>query len=125
MSTPLTTQPRQSLDDLASCTRSDEEIALEPPRLSEACAAIKRLKNGKTAGSDGITAELLRHSVDCTGHALCGLFQEVWSTGRVPAQWKNSIIGSPYKEKGPKSDCNSYRPITLFSVPGKVLVTCY
>jgi len=27
---------------------------------------------------------------------------------------------SPYKGKGPRSECNSYRPITLLSVPGKV-----
>jgi len=43
--------PCQSLDDFASCARSDEGIALEPPTLSEVCAAIKRLKNGRAAGS--------------------------------------------------------------------------
>jgi len=112
--------PCQSLDGLASCARSDEGIALEPPTLSEVCAAIKRLKNGKAVGSDGITAELLRHSIDCTGPALCSQYGKVWSTGRVPVQWKDGIIVPLYKGKGPKGDCNSYESITLLLVPGKV-----
>jgi len=74
------------LDDLVSCARSDEGIALEPPTLSEEYAAINRLKTGKAAGSNGITSKLLRHSIDCTGPALCGLFPKVWGFGRVPAQ---------------------------------------
>jgi len=42
------------------------------------------------------------------------------STGRVPAQWKDDIIVPMYNGNGPKGDCNSYRPITLLSVPEKV-----
>jgi len=114
------TPPCQSPDDLASCARSEEGIELIPSTLFEVYAAIIRLKNGKAAISDGITAELLRHSVHCTGPALCGLFRKVWSNGMVPAQWKDCIIVPLYKGKSPKGECNSCRPITLLSVPGKV-----
>jgi len=44
----------------------------------------------------------------------------VWSTGRVPAEWKEGIIVSLYKGKGSQSQCSSYRPISLLSVSGKV-----
>ena len=38
----------------------------------------------------------------------------------VPCAWKEGIIISLYKGKGPRNECASYRPITLLSVPGKV-----
>jgi len=38
----------------------------------------------------------------------------------VPSPWKEGIILSLYKGKGPRDECSSYRPISLLSVPGKV-----
>jgi len=38
----------------------------------------------------------------------------------MPTDWKDGIIVTLYKGKGPKSECSNYRPITLLSVPGKV-----
>ena len=38
----------------------------------------------------------------------------------MPTGWKDGIIVTLYKGKGPKSECSNYRPITLMSVPGKV-----
>jgi len=49
-----------------------------------------------------------------------GLFSTVWKPGKVPAEWKEGIVLSLYKGKGPRSECSSYRPITLLSVTGKV-----
>ena len=47
------------------------------------------------------------------------LFASVWKSGRVPAEWRDGVIVSLYKGKGPRSACSSHRPITLLSVPGK------
>ena len=44
----------------------------------------------------------------------------MWSTGRVPSEWKEGIIVSLYKGKESQSECSSYRPISLLSVSGKV-----
>jgi len=52
--------------------------------------------------------------------ALHTLFIQVWRSGRVPSEWRDGIIASLYKGKGPKTKCSNYRPITLLSVPGKV-----
>ena len=47
-------------------------------------------------------------------------FPPSWKLGKLPAEWKEGIVLSLYKEKGSRSECSSYRPITLLSVPGKV-----
>jgi len=38
----------------------------------------------------------------------------------MPTDWKDGIIVTFYKGKGPKSECSNYHPITLLSVRGKV-----
>ena len=45
---------------------------------------------------------------------------QVWKTGKVPSEWREGIIVSLYKGKGPRTSCGSYHPISLLSVPGKV-----
>jgi len=38
----------------------------------------------------------------------------------MPTDWKDGIIVTLYRGKGPKFECSNYCPITLLSVPGKV-----
>jgi len=52
--------------------------------------------------------------------ALHELFRKIWTSGHVLTEWKEGIIMSLYKGKGAKTDCSSYRPISMLSVPGKV-----
>ena len=82
--------------------------------------AIRRSKNGRAAGADGITAEFLKGAEKPISEALHKVITNVWSTGRVPAEWKEGIIVSLYKGKESLSECSSYRPISLLSVSGKV-----
>ena len=58
--------------------------------------------------------------VPAAATALHELFRKVWTSCHVPSEWKEGIITSLYKGKGAKTDCSSYRPISLLSVPGKV-----
>jgi len=113
-------QPCQELDDAASTTLPDADIADNAPSLDEVQRAIRRLKNGRAAGADDIPPELLKCAIDPVSRALHGPFFTVWKSGKVPAEWKEGIVLSLYKGKGPRSECSSYRPITLSSVPGKV-----
>ena len=59
-------------------------------------------------------------SIHPVAHALHSIFLNVWRTGRILTDWKDGIIITLYKGKGPKSECSNYHPITLLSVPGKV-----
>jgi len=88
--------------------------------LHEVTRAIRRLKNTRAAGADGITAELLKGAEKPISEALHKVITNVWSTGRFPAEWKEGIIVSLYKGKESLSECSSYRSISLLSVLGKV-----
>jgi len=81
---------------------------------------IPYLHNGRAAGLDNISPELLKCAKEPISIALHTLFTKIWVTGKVPVDWKDAIIGSLYKGKGSKSNCASYRPISLLSVAGKV-----
>ena len=112
--------PCPELDQAAEATVEDIAVPIDAPTLQEVQSAIKKLKNGRAAGADGIVAELLKTALPTTSKALYELFARIWRTGHVPAEWKDGIITSLYKGKGARDQCNSYRPITLLSVPGKV-----
>ena len=112
--------PSPELDEHAFTATLDQSISEDAPTLDEVASAIRRLRNGRAAGSDEITPELLKFAEAPISHVLHKLFATVWSSGKIPAEWKEGIIISLYKGKGPHSACNSYRPITLLSVPGKV-----
>ena len=110
----------RELDDLASDATPDTDIADDAPSLEEVQRAIRKLKNGRAAGCDKIPPELLKCALDPVSKALHGLFCAVWRSGKISAEWKEGIIVSLYKGKGPWNECGSHRPITLLSVPGKV-----
>jgi len=88
--------------------------------LHEVTRAFRRLKNGRAAGADGLTAELLKGAEKPISEALHKVIANVWSTGRVPAERKEGIIVSLYKGKGSQYECSSYRPISLLFVSRKV-----
>jgi len=90
------------------------------PNNGEVRRAIQKLKNGRAVGPDGIQPELLKYAELPTSTALHELFAHLWKTGRVPAEWRATIIVSLYKGKGPRTACGSYGPISVLSVPGKV-----
>ena len=73
--------------------------------------------NGRAPGPDGIPPELLKCATGPVSHALHALFLRVWKSGKVPADWRDGIVMTLYKGKGPKTECGNYRPITLLSVP--------
>lgn len=76
------------------------------PTLDEVRIAIQKLRHGRVAGLDGLPPELIK----------CALLTYIWSSGKVPAEWKSDIILALYQGKGPRNECSRHRPITLLSV---------
>ncbi|KAL9976159.1 hypothetical protein ACROYT_G013418 [Oculina patagonica] len=82
--------------------------------------ALKNMKNGKAAGMDSITAELLKADIETTACVLEDLFRTVWETEEIPEDWNCGLIVKLPK-KGNLTDCGNWRGITLLSVPAKVM----
>jgi len=107
------------LDNDAASTPVDISVSIDEPSVEEVYAAIKRLRNGRAPGPDVIPPELLKCAIHPVAHSLHSIFLSVWRTGKMTTDWKDGIIVTLYKGKGPKSECSNYRPITLLSVLGK------
>ena len=94
----------------------DREIDLE-----EIAMCVRKLKNNKTGGSDGLLVELLKYGGSGMVELLQQLFTVIWREKLVPPQWREGLIVNLLK-KGDKEDPGNYRGITLVSVVGKVFV---
>ena len=97
----------------------DIEIHCYHPTREEIIHAVKKMKNGKAAGPDGIPAEALKTDRGTAADMLLPLFEKIWEQEEIPTDWKDGHINKLPK-KGDLSSCENYRGITLLSVPGKV-----
>ncbi|KAG6444869.1 hypothetical protein O3G_MSEX003550 [Manduca sexta] len=88
--------------------------------LDEVKRAVEQQRNKKAVGVDRVCGEVLKYGGDNLHSSLWKLFARMWDEERVPKCFKISRMCSLYKNKGERSDCNSYRGISLLSVPGKV-----
>jgi len=49
------------------------------------------------------------------------IFTSSFESGEVPEDWKTAVIVPIYKKKGLRSDLTNYRPVSLTSVPCKIM----
>lgn len=94
-----------------------------PPDEEEIIKQVKRLKNNKAPGEDGITAELLKAAGPITIKEITNIIRDIWNTERIPDEWKNALI-HPLHKKGDRTDVNNYRGISLLPVSFKILSQC-
>ncbi len=69
--------------------------------------AIARLKCGKAAGMDGITAEMLKYGSDSVVEWMLLICEKAWKKREVPDDWKKAIIVPLYIGKGSRSECST------------------
>ena len=90
-----------------------------PPTQNELSLAIDMLARGKAPGNDCIPAEVLQAGKAALLEPLHSLLCRCWEEGTVPQDLRDANIVTLYKNKGDRSDCNSYRGISLLSIVGK------
>ena len=92
--------PTAEEDLLIDCGKSTRE---------EIRKAIKQLKNGKVAGTDGIPAEELKVDPDMlhVTERIYGLFEKIWKEEEINAKWKEELL-IKIPKKGDLGLCSKY-----------------
>ncbi|KFV76588.1 RNA-directed DNA polymerase from mobile element jockey, partial [Dryobates pubescens] len=81
---------------------------------------LSRLDPHRSMGPDGIHPRVLRELADELAKSFSTIFQQSWLTGEVPDDWKLANV-MPIHKKGWLDEPGNYRPVSLTSVPGKIM----
>lgn len=107
-----TRSPEANDQEETIITEKQENRELQPILDREVLNHIKKLKNEKSPGPDGISNEALKTGAPILLTFLTRLFNTILEAGIVPRQWCESDIVLLYK-KGNPLDIENYRPISL------------
>ncbi|KAF1517439.1 hypothetical protein FQV19_0016785, partial [Eudyptula minor] len=94
----------------------------EPPIIQEEAVndLLRHLDAHKSMGPDEIHPRVLRELAEELAKPLSIIYQQSWLTGEVPDDWRLANVTPIYKN-GRKGDPGNYRPVSLTSVPGKIM----
>ncbi|MBA1446783.1 MAG: hypothetical protein FE835_18145 [Gammaproteobacteria bacterium] len=95
------------------------QLFVTPEMISK---KIKKMKDNKSPGVDGIPPKLLKEIVDQISTPLAIFFNLSLKEGIVPLEWKEANI-TPLFKKGSRNRTENYRPVSLTSVLCKLLET--
>ena len=97
---------------------TDEELI--EPSVEEIKAAIKKLRNNKAPGYDGIPGELFKTGCEKLIETIYEFVIKVWRDELLPRAWMKGVI-CPLHKKGCKMICTNYRGISLLPTVYKVM----
>ena len=79
-----------------------------------------KINVNKAAGPDKIDSKLMKFCARGLSKPFAILFNKIFKSGKIPNKWKLANVVPVFK-KGDKSSVTNYRPISLTSLPMKIL----
>jgi Reverse transcriptase (RNA-dependent DNA polymerase)/Endonuclease-reverse transcriptase len=101
-------------------TETDQVLRTVTITVGKVIAKIKDLRADSAAGPDEIHPRLLKETMYEVAGPLATLFNRSMDENYIPRDWKSAIV-TPIFKKGSRSDPGNYRPVSLTSVPCKLL----
>ncbi|KAJ8713310.1 hypothetical protein PYW07_013680 [Mythimna separata] len=113
---------REHTEEVINCLESPNQMCspLQSTSPKEIFQEIKKLKEGKAPGYDYIDAKLLKKFPYKAVMKLVHIFNACLRLEHFPGQWKIAQIIMIPKPGKPLEQTNSYRPISLLPVIGKL-----
>lgn len=123
----LNPMSEEQLDEMVEEGTSLAEVVegegmVNPPTREELERVVGKLKNNKTPGKNGITAENIKYGGPALVQIIYEMIKEVWEKEVMPREWSKAIV-HPIHKKGDKAECNNYRGIALLDTVYKVTAT--
>ncbi|CAM4583511.1 unnamed protein product [Lepidochelys kempii] len=81
---------------------------------------LEKLDMHKSMGLDALHPRVLKELEDVIAEPLAIIFENSWRSEEVTDDWKKANV-VPIFKKGKKEDPGNYRPVSLTSVPGKIM----
>ena len=81
---------------------------------------ILKLKYSNSSGPDKISSRFLIDHVDSLSLPLSLIFMKSMQSGVVPQDWRDANV-TPIFKKGSKHSTDNYRPVSLTSIPCKIM----
>ena len=109
---------------MENCNMNTKRNANIMPEIEITVKGVEKLLSGlnpnKATGPDGISPRILKELSLEIAPLLTMIYKASLRTGIVPLDWRQAFV-TPVFKKGEKYDPINYRPVSLTSVPCKIL----
>ena len=100
--------------------KSKKQLETVKITLEDVRAKLKALDKSKSVGCDSVHPHVLKECSMSLSYPLYLVFKKTLETGILPDIWKKANV-TPLFKKGSKLKASNYRPVSLTSIPCKIL----